>query len=133
MVWSFSDKSSLPKFYTQLPTLVKHRNQLRINISPEIEKITVPFWSGMGLSGTLHTRSTSEAFIRAASKHKKMTMIFETNIHFWAYAPQFLEKHVAFFDYWLKGIKNGIMDEAPINMMVRTGWMWGRSAAVASA
>jgi putative CocE/NonD family hydrolase len=94
----------------------------KICISPEIEKITVPFWSGMGLSGTLHTRGTSEAFIRASSKHKKMTMISETNIHFWAYAPQFLEKHMAFFDYWLKGIDNGIMNEAPINMMVRTGW-----------
>lgn len=94
----------------------------KICISPDIEKIKVPFWSGMGLAGTLHTRGTSEAFIRAASKHKKMTMISETNIHFWAYAPQFLEKHVAFFEYWLKNNKNGIMDDAPINMMVRTGF-----------
>lgn len=96
--------------------------QGKICISPELEKINVPFWSGMGLSGILHTRGTSEAFIRASSKYKKMTIISETNIHFWAYAPQFLEKHIAFFDYWLKGIDNGIMNEPPIQMMVRTGW-----------
>jgi predicted acyl esterase len=94
----------------------------RLCISPVLENITVPFYSGMGLAGTLHNRGLSEAFIRTSSKHKKMTMISETGIHFWAYTPQFLEKHIAFFDYFLKGIDNGIMDEPPIQMMVRTGW-----------
>jgi len=32
-----------------------------------------------------------------------------------------LENHVAFFDYWLKGIDNGIMNGPPVRMMVRTG------------
>jgi uncharacterized protein len=82
----------------------------------------VPFWAGMGLAGTLHTRGTSEAYIHTSSKLKKMTILSEAGIHYWAYTKEAIESHVAFFDYWLKGIDNGIMNGPPINMMVRTGY-----------
>jgi uncharacterized protein len=91
-------------------------------ISADLNKLTVPFWSAMGTEGTIHTRGSSEAYIHAASKNKKLIILSEPGIHFWAYAKEFLQSHVAFFDYWLKGVENGIMDELPVKMMVRTGW-----------
>jgi predicted acyl esterase len=94
----------------------------KICISADMSKVTVPFWSTMGLEGTIHIRGSSEAYILAASKHKKLTIISEPGIHFWTYANEFLESHMAFFDYWLKGIDNGIMQQPPVEMMIRTGW-----------
>jgi uncharacterized protein len=92
-----------------------------ICLGPDLSKIKVPFWDAMGLSATIHTRGASEAYISSSSKNKKLTILSETGIHFWAYAKEFLEEHIAFFDYWLKGIDNGIMDGPPVKMMVRTG------------
>jgi predicted acyl esterase len=91
-------------------------------ISPDMSKVIVPFHSGMGIEGCIHTRGSSEAYILAASKHKKLTIISEPPGHGWSYAKEFLEDDIAFFDYWLKGIDNGIMDKPPVNMMIRTGW-----------
>jgi hypothetical protein len=95
-----------------------------ICISPDPEKIVVPFWGSMGTEGTIHTRGSSEAFIHAGSKHKKLLVLSEAGegIHAWSFGPDYLRDHMAFFDYWLKGIENGIMDEPPVRMMVRTGW-----------
>ncbi|OGO23055.1 MAG: hypothetical protein A2144_11945 [Chloroflexi bacterium RBG_16_50_9] len=94
----------------------------KICISPDMSKVTVPFWSGLGIEGTIHTRGCSEAYILAASQHKKLTIISEPGIHYWTYAREFLESDMAFFDYWLKGIDNGIMEQPPVKMMVRTGY-----------
>jgi len=43
-----------------------------ICISPEMSKVIVPFISQMGTEGTIHARGSSEAYILAASKHKKL-------------------------------------------------------------
>ena len=91
-------------------------------ISPDPSKITVPFWSSMGTEGTIHTRGSSDAFILAASPHKKLLIISEPGIHFWSYSKDFFKGYKAFFDYWLKGAKNDIMKQPPVQMMVRTGW-----------
>jgi uncharacterized protein len=91
-------------------------------ISPDISKITVPFWSEMNTEGLVHTRGSSEAYIFAASKHKKLTMLSEPGVHFQMYSKDFHTEHITFFDYWLKGIKNGIMDTPPVKVMIRTGW-----------
>jgi predicted acyl esterase len=91
-------------------------------ISANPDRITVPFWSAMGTEGTIHTRGSSDAFVQAASKHKKLLILSEPGIHFWSYAKEFFEGYKAFFDYWLKGVKNDIMKEPPVRMMVRTGW-----------
>jgi predicted acyl esterase len=93
----------------------------KICLGPDLDKVTVPFWGGMGLSGTIHTRGASEGFILSSSKHKKLTIVSETGIHHWAYNQENLENFVSFFDYWLKGIDNGIMDGPHVHMMVRTG------------
>ncbi len=93
-----------------------------ICISPDPDKIIVPFWDVMNLEMPVHTRGSSEAFIHSASQNKKLTILSETGIHFWMYAPEFVREHIAFFDYWLKGVDNGIMDRPTVRMMVRTGW-----------
>jgi predicted acyl esterase len=94
----------------------------RICISPDMDKVTVPFWSIMGTEQTIHARGSSEAFIRAASKHKKLTVLSEAGIHYQSYAKNILKSDMAFFDYWLKGVRNDIMKQPPVRVMVRTGW-----------
>ena len=85
------------------------------------DKITVPFltagnWSGMGL----HMRGNTEAYMRAASKHKKMRMHAGNHVHPF-YTQDGRQDQLKFFDYWLKGIDNGVMDEPPVRLWVRHG------------
>jgi uncharacterized protein len=85
------------------------------------DRITLPMftvgnWSGMGL----HLRGNSEAFMRAASPHKKLRMHSGTHVHPF-YTEDGRRDQLRFFDYWLKGIDNGVMDEPPVKLFIRTG------------
>jgi uncharacterized protein len=85
------------------------------------DKITVPMltagnWSGMGL----HLRGNTEAFMRAASKHKKLRIHSGTHVHPF-YTEEGRREQLRFFDYWLKGIDNGVMDEPPVKLAIRQG------------
>jgi putative CocE/NonD family hydrolase len=85
------------------------------------DKITVPTfsvgnWSGMGL----HLRGNTEAFMRAASKHKKLRMQAGTHVHPF-YTEDGRRDQLRFFDCWLKGIDNGVMDEPPVKLAIRKG------------
>jgi predicted acyl esterase len=85
------------------------------------DKITVPMlsvgnWSGMAL----HLRGNTEAFMRAASKHKKLRMQAGTHVHPF-YTEEGRQDQLRFFDYWLKGIDNGVMDEPPVKLAIRKG------------
>jgi|RhiMetdeSRZDD1v2_1073273.scaffolds.fasta_scaffold00317_22 predicted acyl esterase len=85
------------------------------------EKITQPLftvgnWSGMAL----HLRGNTEAFMRAASKHKKLRMHAGTHVHPF-YTADGRRDQLRFFDYWLKGIDNGVMDEPPVKLAIRKG------------
>jgi uncharacterized protein len=85
------------------------------------DKITVPMlsagnWTGMAL----HLRGNSEAFMRAASKHKKLRIHAGTHVHPF-YSEEGRRDQLRFFDCWLKGIDNGIMDEPPVKLAVRKG------------
>lgn len=97
-------------------------SQGSISASPDLDKVTVPFWTSIPLEAPIHIRGTSEIFMHAASESKKMTVISEPGIHFWMYGKEFLEEHRAFLDYWLKGVESDIMERKPIDIMVRTGW-----------
>ncbi len=90
-------------------------------ISPDMKKIITPIWVGMGIESQIHTRGCSEAFIHAASKNKKIKIISDAPGHGWVYRKEYLKEHKAFFDYWLKGIKNGIMEKPPVEIQMRTG------------
>jgi uncharacterized protein len=85
------------------------------------DKITVPMlsagnWSGMGL----HLRGNTEAFMRAASRHKKLRMHSGTHVHPF-YTEEARREQLRFFDCWLKGIDNGVMDEPPVKLAIRQG------------
>ena len=85
------------------------------------DKITVPMlsvgnWSGMGL----HLRGNTEGFVRSASKHKKLRMQAGTHVHPY-YTNEGKEDQIRFFDYWLKGTDNGVMDEPPVKLAIRKG------------
>ena len=88
---------------------------------PRWNELTVPFysagnWSGMGL----HLRGNTEAFMRARSRHKKLRIHAGTHYHPF-YAAEARQDQLRFFDYWLKGRDTGIMDEAPVKLLIRTG------------
>jgi predicted acyl esterase len=85
------------------------------------DKITVPFWSVGNWSGmALHLRGNTEAFMRSPSKHKKLRMQAGTHVHPF-YAEEARADQIRFFDYWLKGIDNGVMDEPPVKLAIRKG------------
>jgi predicted acyl esterase len=85
------------------------------------ERITVPMfsvgnWTGFGL----HLRGNTEAFMRAASKHKKLRIHTGSHVHPF-YTEEGRSDQLRFLDYWLKGIDNGVMDEPPVKLAIRKG------------
>ena len=85
------------------------------------DKITLPFysvgnWTGFGL----HLRGNTEAFARAASRYKKLRIQTGSHVHPF-YTEEGRQDQKRFFDYWLKGIENGIMDEPPVKLAIRHG------------
>ena len=82
----------------------------------ELPIYTVGNWSGMGL----HLRGNTEAFVRAKSKHKKLRIHAGTHYHPF-YAEEARRDQLRFFDHWLKGRKNGVMNEPPVKLLIRTG------------
>src|SRR5262245_45562212 len=85
------------------------------------DKMTVPMlsvgnWTGMGL----HLRGNTEAFMRAATPHKKLRIHAGTHVHPF-YSEEGRGDQLRFFDYWLKGIDNGVMQEPPVKLAIRKG------------
>jgi putative CocE/NonD family hydrolase len=85
------------------------------------DKITLPFysvgnWTGFGL----HLRGNTEAFMRSKSRHKKLRIHTGSHVHPF-YTSEAREEQKRFFDFWLKDIQNGVMDEPPIKLAIRHG------------
>jgi predicted acyl esterase len=85
------------------------------------DKITVPMlsvgnWTGFGL----HLRGNTEAFMRSASPHKKLRMQAGTHVHPF-YSEEGRRDQIRFFDYWLKDVQNGLMEEPPVKLAIRKG------------
>jgi len=92
-----------------------------IIITPDLSKVNQPLSIIMPLEYfNINIRGSSEGYIHAASKYKKLTITGDS----WSaypYTPEALAEAKAFFDFWLKGIKNNIMDQPPVKVAVRTG------------
>ena len=80
----------------------------------DIPMFSVGNWSGMGL----HLRGNTEAFMRAATPHKKLRIHLGSHVHPF-YTEDGRADQLRFFDHWLKGIKNGVMDEPPVKLAIR--------------
>ena len=90
---------------------------------PDWNRIEVPLYSAgnwNGWMGAGHLRGNLEGYKRSASEHKKLRV--HTGDHQDAYYSEegFFDQ-LRFFDYWLKGIDNGIMDEPPVKLAIRHG------------
>ena len=90
-------------------------------LSPDMSKVKVPLWTVACTThpSHFHQLGSSEAFLTTPTRDKK--------IDFWedwfnkSYSRAALSDHMAFFDYWLKGIDNGIMDKPPVRLEIRSG------------
>ncbi len=78
--------------------------------------LTVGNWTGFAL----HLRGNTEAYMRAASKHKKLRIHNGSHVHPF-YTEEGKRDQLRFLDYWLKGIDNGVMDEPPVKLAIRKG------------
>lgn len=88
---------------------------------PDWSKVQVPLYSAgnwNGWMGAGHLRGNLEGFKRSASENKKLRV--HTGDHQDTYYSEegFFDQ-LRFFDYWLKGIDNGIMDEPPVKLAIR--------------
>jgi uncharacterized protein len=85
------------------------------------DKIKVPLYSVGNWGGfSMHLRGNTEGFMCAASKHKKLRIHTGTHYHPF-HSEEGRADQLRFMDYWLKGIRNGIMDEPPVKLEIRTG------------
>jgi predicted acyl esterase len=92
-----------------------------IFMAPEIDKATAPVWIvGPQAGAVIHQLGSSETFIRStAAKAKRFDFIdawFPS-----CYSGTSITDHERWFDHWLKGIDNGVTDEAPVRVQLRTG------------
>ncbi|MFB9467731.1 CocE/NonD family hydrolase [Streptomyces cinereospinus] len=92
-----------------------------IFMTPEIEKATAPVWIvGPQTGATIHQLGSSETFIRSTGVSAKRFDFIDAWFPY-SYKESTTADHMRFFDHWLKGIDNGVMDEAPVRVQVRTG------------
>ena len=85
------------------------------------DRITAPLYSAGNWGGfALHLRGNTEGFTNAASKHKKLRVHTGTHFHPF-HSEEGRMEQLRWFDYWLKGIDTGIMDEPPVKLQIRTG------------
>ncbi|MEP6648504.1 MAG: CocE/NonD family hydrolase [Lapillicoccus sp.] len=90
-------------------------------MSPDLTDVTVPLWSVASTTHVAHIHQLggSGAYLSTPTPNKKLD--------FWedwfqkSYASESVASHKAFFDHWLKGIENGIMDTPPVRLEIRTG------------
>jgi putative CocE/NonD family hydrolase len=85
------------------------------------DRITVPLYSVGNWGGfALHLRGNTEGYLNAASRHKKLRIHTGTHFHPFHSEEGRLDQ-LRWFDYWLKGLDTGIMDEPPVKLEIRTG------------
>jgi predicted acyl esterase len=92
-----------------------------IFMRPELEKATAPVWIvGPQTGVVIHQLGSSETFRRSTgAQAKKFDFVDAWFTH--SYKNSTIAEHQQFFDHWLKGADNGVMDDAPVRVQVRTG------------
>lgn len=92
-----------------------------IFMRPEIEKATAPVWIvGPQTGVVIHQLGSSETYIRSTGAISKKFDFVDA----WfpnSYKTATIDEHLQFFDHWLKGVDNGVMDTPPVRVQVRTG------------
>jgi uncharacterized protein len=90
-------------------------------MSPDLSQVTVPLWTVAVTThpSNFHQLGSSETYLNTPTSNKKLD--FWEDWFMKAYSAAAVEDHAAFFDHWLKGIDNGIMDKPPVRLEIRTG------------
>jgi putative CocE/NonD family hydrolase len=89
--------------------------------SAEWDKIKVPLYSVGNWGGfAMHLRGNTEGYMLAASEHKKLRIHTGTHFHPF-HSEEGRTDQLRWFDYWLKGIDTGIINEPPVKLEIRTG------------
>ena len=89
--------------------------------SADLSRITVPLLSaGNWNSLHLHLRGNTEGFMNAASQHKWMVIHSGNHVDPF-YSEYGLGVQSEFFDYWLKGIENGMLEVPRVRLAIRHG------------
>jgi len=88
---------------------------------PELEKATAPVWVvGPQTGVTIHQLGSSETYIHSTGASAKRFDFVDA----WfpnSYKQSTIAEHRQFFDHWLKGEDNGVMDTPPVRVQLRTG------------
>jgi predicted acyl esterase len=85
------------------------------------DRIDVPVYSVGNWGGfSMHLRGNTEGYMNAASKHKKLRIHTGTHFHPF-HSEEGRTDQLRWFDYWLKGIDTGIMEDPPVKLEIRTG------------
>ena len=92
-----------------------------IFMRPELEKATAPVWVvGPQTGVTIHQLGSSETYIHSTGASARRFDFVDA----WfpgSYTQSSIAEHRQFFDHWLKGEDNGVMDAPPVRVQVRTG------------
>ena len=92
-----------------------------IFMRPELEKATAPVWiTGPQAGAVIHQLGSSETFIHSTGATARRFDFTDA----WfpgCYGNAAIADHQRWFDHWLKGIDNGVIDEAPVRVQLRTG------------
>ncbi|WP_327654360.1 CocE/NonD family hydrolase [Streptomyces sp. NBC_00483] len=90
-------------------------------MSPDMSEVTVPLWAVAATTHVshLHQLGSSETYLGTPTPHKKLDFWEDWLVK--SYAEESVADHMAFFDHWLKGIDNGIMNKPPVRLEIRTG------------
>lgn len=127
--WLAHPFNEAPWYGTHDIASVQNGVRLPMEVDADMSKVTVPFQSVDSIEhgNHQHIKGEIEAYLAAASKDKQLFVVTGDDIGGWMFTEPALHSSVRFFDYWLKGIKNGVMDEPKVRMMIRTGdggWYW---------
>jgi uncharacterized protein len=85
------------------------------------DRISVPVYTVGNWGGySLHLRGNTEAFMNAASKHRKLRIHTGTHFHPF-HSEEGRMDQLRWMDHWLKGVDTGILEEPPVKLEIRTG------------
>jgi hypothetical protein len=86
----------------------------------QFDQIQVPLYSSGNWGGwNHHMRGNIDGFVRSVSEHKKLQMHIGGHVDAF-YSDEGKEEMLRWYDYWLKDINTGIMDEPPVKLCIRT-------------
>ena len=92
-----------------------------IFMRPELGKATAPVWIiGPQTGAVIHQLGSSETFIHSTGAKARRFDFIDA----WfpnCYDGATVADHRRWFDHWLKGIDNGVTEDAPIRIQLRTG------------